>query len=214
MKNILAIALLALAFTASAQSLTIEPVGKKFILVKSFEKDNGDVRTERIGQKIPLDTARARAEIAAVVSDLASQIAGLELQLSRLNAEKALAEQAYAVTGAVSVEEDNTAKLAAQFIGRYAFETAKGPDTLFIRKKDAGTEKERLVASLASGGKGTLKIESQSTALVLSLFKDSKKKLTDVKILLVEADLFIAELEGQKLKFQKLPPEKAAKPTR
>ena len=210
MKNIILLLCLALAATATAQQLTIEPTGKKFILTSTFTKDNGEVLTRRTQ---PLDTARARAEIASFAGGLGQQIAELQLQINRLTAEQAKANQAYiAIDGVTTLEDDLTVKASSLFVGRYAFTKGGVADTLIIEKKAAGKPNERLVAELQSGGtKGTLKIEAQTTAVILALFKDSLKKKIDVKMTLVEADLFVAELEGEKIAFTKLPPPPAAK---
>lgn len=211
MKKTILAALLFAAISASAQTLTITPAGKKFIITSTVTRDNGRKMIEESPR--PIDTVQAKKEIADFIGGINQRMAELNLELSRLSAEKAIAENSFfSIDGKTTAEDDATVKMASFFTGKYLFTRAGVTDTLLIDRKAAFKANDRLVTKLSSAtGKGTLKIESQGAALVISLFRDSKNKLLDARLVSVGSDLFVAEIEGEKVFFQKLPPEKEAK---
>jgi hypothetical protein len=200
MKKLITLLLAFLAVSMTAQKLEIEPtpVGK-FIVVSTFEKSNGETTIRR---SAPLDTARTKREIGDFASGISQRIAELDLEKSRLIEEKTRAEEAFSAIEGQSVEDGISEKYAFVFIGKYAF-SLRGEDRKMTIRRPKKEGFSRLEVFIEKGEKGSLKIEGQNVALILDTFADAKGKPIDLKFSLAEATLFIAEIDGQLIKFEK-----------
>lgn len=201
----LLLAFAALAFSATAQRLEIEPVGiapnGRFIVTTVFEKPNGETTTRRSSA---LDTVRAKREVSDFAASISLRIAELDIEKSRLIAEKSQVEAEFSKIIGTTVEDEITEKLAFQFVGEYVFELRGEKKTLKIKRKKDSENVERLQATLDTGEKGTLKIEGAGTATLIKLLTDSKKKVVDVAFTLIEPTLFVCEIDGETIKFEKI----------
>lgn len=201
MKNLIAVFALALAFSATAQRLEIEPVGDgKFVVTSVFEKATGETITRR---SAPLDTVRAKREVSDFAASVSLRIAEIDLEKSRLLAEKSRAEEAFTAIDGATVEDEITEKLAYIFVGRYAFELRGEKFEMKIEKPQTESV-SRLVASFEKGDEtGTVKIEGNGAAIIFDLFRDGKGMVIDLEFTQIDGRVFVGEIDGEMIKFQK-----------